>query len=231
MRATDDTTTMRWALFWTLIVALILVPFFLFEDFFNDLAARLADGDASGWLTGSAIGAMLASDVLLPIPSSIVSTLAGAMLGLWLGTGVVWVGMTVGCVVGYVLGAKASDRARRMVGSEGLDRAAGVMGRYGMWALIMSRPVPVLAEASVIFAGIVQVPFRPFLLATSAANVGVALSYSAVGAYAMRMESFLLTFAGAMAVPLVAWLGARIFLGARRPMSLDAQDPASRSRR
>jgi len=217
---------MRWALFWTLIAALILVPFFLFEDYFNGLAARLAAGEASSWLTASAIGAMLASDVLLPIPSSIVSTLAGAMLGLWLGTAVVWVGMTAGCIFGYVLGAKASHRARRMVGPDGIDRAAGIMGRYGVWALVMSRPVPVLAEASVVFAGIVQVPFRPFLLATSAANIGVALSYSAVGAFSMQMESFLLTFAGAMAVPLVGWLVARFLLGDRQAMSFESAPKA-----
>jgi uncharacterized membrane protein YdjX (TVP38/TMEM64 family) len=206
---------MRWALFWSVLLAIVLIPFFLFEEYFNALAARLATGEASGWPAAIAIGGMLASDVLLPIPSSILSTIAGALLGFGWGTVVVWVGMTGACVIGYVLGARASGRARRMVGPEGIERAAAIVRRYGMWALVMCRPVPVLAEASVIFAGIVHTPFRRFLWIAAAANVGIAVSYAAIGAYSMRVQSFLLTFAGALLVPFVAWFVARLFFGER----------------
>ena len=53
---------MRWALISVLILALILVPFFLFEDYFNALAARFASGQGSTWYAAVAIGGLLASD-------------------------------------------------------------------------------------------------------------------------------------------------------------------------
>ncbi len=72
---------MRWTLISLLILALILVPFLLFEDYFNALAAQFASGEGSTWYAAVALGGLLASDVVLPIPSSIVSAAAGVLLG------------------------------------------------------------------------------------------------------------------------------------------------------
>ena len=52
-------------------------------------------------------------------------------------------------------------------------------------------------------------PFRRFLLLATLSNLGIALTYSAVGAYALKVESFLLAFGAAIAVPGVAMLIAR----------------------
>jgi uncharacterized membrane protein YdjX (TVP38/TMEM64 family) len=206
---------MRWALLWTVLVAAVLIPFFLFQDQFNALADRLTQGAAAGWTTIIAIAALLASDVFLPIPSSIVSTMAGVMLGFWRGALTVWVGMMAGSLLGYWVGARASGAARRFLGAESIARASKVVERYGDWAIVVSRPVPVLAEASVIFAGLIRAPYRRFLLLTATANLGIALGYSAIGAFSMRVESFVLAFLGAIAVPGLAMGAARLWLGRR----------------
>ena len=99
---------MRWALISVLLLALILVPFLLFEDFFNALAARFASGEGSSWYAAIGIGGLLASDVVLPIPSSIVSAAAGVLLGFAGGTAVIWVGMTISCGIGYWIGARSA---------------------------------------------------------------------------------------------------------------------------
>jgi uncharacterized membrane protein YdjX (TVP38/TMEM64 family) len=207
---------MRWTLVTLLLLALILVPFFLFEDSFNALADRLVHGESSPWYVAAAIVGLLASDVFLPIPSSIVSAAAGVLLGFWRGAAAVWIGMMAACLLGYVFGARASAAARRFVGDDGMARAASVANRYGDLAIVLSRPVPVLAEASVIFAGIVHRPFGRFLSLTLWSNLGIALGYAAIGAFSMRVESFLLAFAGAIALPGVAILASRLFLGGRR---------------
>lgn len=216
---------MRWLWLTFAVVALILVPFFLFEDYFTGLAARAVHGEVPLVPSVGIIGGLLALDVLLPVPSSIVSAAAGVLLGFWLGTLVVWTGMTISCGVAYGIGSRSVALTRRIVGDDGLRRAAGVAARYGDFALVLCRPVPVLAEASVIFAGVVQVPLRRFLVVCAWSNLGVAAGYAAIGAYSMRVDSFLLAFLGAMALPAVAWLTARLFLP--RSRSDDRRDHAA----
>ena len=79
--------------------------------------------------------------------------------------------------------------------------------------MVVCRPVPVLAEASVIFAGVVRAPVWRFFATTSLANLGIAAGYAAIGAFSMRATSFLLAFAGAITFPAVGWVVARLILG------------------
>jgi membrane protein DedA with SNARE-associated domain len=204
---------MRWAFVWLILVAIVLVPFFLFEDAFNAFAEQIARGEASTGGAALAIGGLLAFDVFLPVPSSIVSTAAGVLLGLWRGGAVVWIGMMTGCLVGYWVGRRSTPLARRLVGADGLVRAGTLANRYGPWAVVLCRPVPVLAEATVIFAGLVRAPLARFLALTASSNLGIAAGYAAIGAYSMRVESFLLAFIGAIVVPGLALLVARAVRG------------------
>jgi uncharacterized membrane protein YdjX (TVP38/TMEM64 family) len=192
--------------------ALIIIPFIIFEQQFEALGRWLAEGHASGWASASIIGALLALDVFLPVPSSIVSTGAGVLLGFWRGAAVIWIGMTIGCAIGYAFGAKAAAAARKLVGTDGLARANTIMDRHGNWALVVCRPIPVLAESSVVFAGLVRSPVQPFIWMTTLSNLGIALAYAAVGAFSMEMQSFLLTFAAALALPGLAMLGGKMWL-------------------
>jgi uncharacterized membrane protein YdjX (TVP38/TMEM64 family) len=192
---------MRWALLWIALLAVVLVPFFLFEDEFNALASRISSGEVSTSAAALAIGGLLALDVFLPVPSSIVSTAAGVLLGLGLGTAVVWIGMMAGCLVGYFVGMYSAPLARRLVGPAGLARAAHFADRYGIWAIVLSRPIPVLAEATVVFAGLVRASLGRFVFLTALSNLGIAAGYAAIGAFSMRLDSFLMAFAGAIVVP------------------------------
>jgi uncharacterized membrane protein YdjX (TVP38/TMEM64 family) len=207
---------MRWTLLIGLMFALIIIPFLIFEKQFEALGTWLAEGHASGWASASIIAALLALDVFLPVPSSIVSTGAGVLLGFWRGAAVIWIGMTVGCAIGYAFGARAAGAARRMVGDDGLARASTIMDRHGSWALVVCRPIPVLAESSVVFAGLVHSPVQSFVWMTTLSNLGIALAYAAVGAYSMEVQSFLLTFVAALALPGVAMLAGKLWLTRQR---------------
>jgi uncharacterized membrane protein YdjX (TVP38/TMEM64 family) len=213
---------MRWLVLSLAIAALILIPFALFENEFSQLAERVARGEGNTWSVAVALGGLLASDVLLPVPSSVVSAAAGALLGFVQGALVVWIGMNISSAIGYWIGARSAGLAGRLVGRTGLARAADLAARYGDLALVLCRPVPVLAEATMIVGGLVKAPLFRFLAICAAANAGVALSYAAVGAFSMHVESFLFAFLGALLVPgagaIVArlWLGPRVFSGGRR---------------
>ena len=207
---------MRWVILVGLMFALVIIPFLIFERQFEQLGIWLAEGHASGWASAAIIGALLALDVFLPVPSSIVSTGAGVLLGFWRGATVIWIGMTIGCAIGYAFGARAAAAARKLVGTEGLARAAAVMEQYGAWALVVCRPIPVLAESSVVFAGLVRTPIGPFVWLTTLSNLGIALAYAAVGAFSMQVQSFLLTFIAALALPGIAMLAGKRWL-VRKP--------------
>lgn len=206
---------MRWALLWIAIIGIVLLPFFLFEEPFNAFAADLTRGGVSPAIAATAIAALLAFDVLLPVPSSIVSAGAGVLLGFALGTTIVWTGMMAGCLVAYALGARASGAAQRFVGAESLVRARELAARYGNWAIVLCRPVPVLAEATILAAGLVRAPLGRVLLLAGAANLGIAAGYAAVGAFAMHVDSFLLAFVGAILIPAVALGVAKVAFGSR----------------
>jgi uncharacterized membrane protein YdjX (TVP38/TMEM64 family) len=206
---------MRWLVVAIVLLALILVPFLLFEDQFNALSDSVIRGDVSPWYSATAIAVLLALDVFLPIPSSILAAASGVVLGFGWGAVTVWVGMTASCLLGYGFGARAAAAAGRFVGDAGMTRASNLAARYGDYALVLCRPIPVLAEASVIFAGIVRRPFGRVLSMTTWSNAGIALGYAAIGAYSMQVDSFLLAFLGAMVVPAVAMLAGRLFLSGR----------------
>lgn len=204
---------MRWLVLWVLLIGLVLLPFFLFEAQFNAFAERLAADGTSRGAAAAAIFLLLALDVFLPVPSSIVSTAAGVLLGFWTGSAIVWGGMMAGCVVGYVVGVRGTRAAGRLVGQDGLQRAARLVARYGDLTIVLCRPVPVLAEASVVFAGLVRAPFARFARLTAIANLGIALGYAAFGAFSLRVDSFLVAFVGALVLPGLALVLSRLTFG------------------
>lgn len=200
----------RLASWFGVLLAAILIPFFLYEEPINAWVQGFLKQEDAPWLVSAILAGLLAADLVLPIPSSVLSTAAGYLLGLWTGSFVTWTGMTLGCLIGYGLGATAGRKlTRRIAGDDELERASHAQSRFGDWTIVIFRAVPVLAEASVLFAGIAGMPVRRFLLLTTLSNAGIALAYAAVGAYALEAGSFLLAFGGAVVLPGVVMLAAR----------------------
>ena len=85
-------------------------------------------------------------------------------------------------------------------------RLESAQKRYGDVALVLMRPLPVLAEASALFAGVSAMPPLRFLVVVGTANAGIAVAYAYVGAFAADVDSFLLAVAGAFGLPLLALL-------------------------
>ncbi|MBS1825611.1 MAG: VTT domain-containing protein [Acidobacteria bacterium] len=187
---------------------LILAPFALWEDPMNAWADAMLQAQRSrGWSFG-VIVLLLVSDIVLPIPSSIVSTSSGYLLGFGLGLAAGWTGMTLACLGGYALGRYAGKRLlSRLLSAEDMALAKRDFEQRGDMMLAVSRPVPMLAEASVIMAGALARPFSRFFVVTGLANFGISLVYAAAGAYSAGVDSFLLAFIAAMGLP---WLYGRL---------------------
>lgn len=202
----------RWMALTAALVAAVIVPFLLFEDAMGR-AAHWAAGIGGGW--GAVLLALLlAGDILLPVPSSVVSTACGVLLGFPAGTAASAVGLTAGGVIGYALGrGLGGARLARLVTPKGAEGVSAAFARHGAWALVLLRGVPVLAEVSVVVAGMTRLPFGRFLAATLLSNLGLSAAYAAAGAWAMdgALEAdggaaALLPFAAAIGLPAAARL-------------------------
>jgi 3-dehydroquinate synthase len=82
--------------------------------------------------------------------------------------------------------------------------------------LVLCRPVPVLAEASVIAAGVAGLPAGHVLAITTLANIGVAATYASLGSSAETGSGLLAALAASIGLPLVAMLTAKTVRRATR---------------
>lgn len=192
---------LRWILIAVGLLACILIPFALFDEPLSAWTlTHLKEKHGPGMFLW--IIAALASDVFLPIPSSIISTLSGALLGFPKGLAASWLGMSCGSVIGYWFGATAGQNlVRKSVGEKELKRVSDLFRRFDTWAIVVSRPVPVLAEASVIVAGFLRMPFSKFAIASALSNFGVSAAYAYTGSVAADRDSFLIAFCASMLAP------------------------------
>lgn len=205
-----------WVLLGTL-VAFILVPFALFETTSTDFSNRVLAAARSPATASLVIGSLLAADVLLPVPSSLVSTAAGTLLGFVWGTMASAVGMTAGCVLGYWIGRRFGRAgAAKVVGPEELARAEATLAGVRQIALIACRPVPVLAEASVVAAGTLRVPFVRFLVIVTTVNVAISAWYASLGSVAVDARTFVGAFLIAALLPALGLLGRAMWARRRR---------------
>ncbi len=202
--------TMRELLKPILLVAVVLLipilPFAGFGPWLEEAIQRQLHVYLSPLVIAAAVIGLLATDVFLPIPSSVVSAVAGNALGIVAGTALSWLGMTLGAVFGFAL-ARAFGRplALRFAGHEDINRIDLASDRFGPLVLVLARPVPVLAEASVLFLGTSRLGWRPFLVTVALSNLGIAAVYAALGGWVQLP----LALAASIALPLAAAAAAK----------------------
>jgi uncharacterized membrane protein YdjX (TVP38/TMEM64 family) len=183
-----------------IVMAFILVPFAFFHNYFDQWSELIIQSEKGLTWIAIMVILLLALDVFLPIPSSVLSTAAGALLGFTMGTIASFTGMTLGVLIGYYFG-KTSKRAIPFLDNSTITWMHNYFKKNGIMAIAMARPIPVISETSVIFAGISSMQIGLFLFISALSNLGISLAYAYIGAYAMETNSFLLAFFGAIAIP------------------------------
>ncbi len=191
----------NWTVPFLAVFTLIIVLHLLFEAPLNTLFAGLLQGESST-LVGLFAVLALTADVLLPIPSSVIAVASVLNLGFGLGFLTVWFGLCLSCCFAYYLGVVSQNHLlRRFFNEKDLQRAQELSERWGLWALIYLRAVPVMAEASVIAAGWVKMPLPRFVLVTALGNAAIALVYAGIATWAAQETSFILAFVASVALP------------------------------
>jgi len=190
------------------LVTLFMVMFVVAEQLRVPLMAEPgAYLERATWPVAAVGVALLVADVVLPVPASGVMIAQGAAFGFLFGSLLSLVGGTGATLAAYYLGRRSRRLVNRLVPVEQQLRGAELLERHGMWAIVVTRPVPMLAETVAILAGTsTTMPWWKVAAAGALGNMVPAAAYAAVGAYAATFVNALVVFAGVLAVALLTWL-------------------------
>jgi uncharacterized membrane protein YdjX (TVP38/TMEM64 family) len=135
------------------ILAFFLVLFLVIEALGVSILTDPSTVLERGGLLAALVGVgLLVVDVALPVPSSLVMIAHGALFGVALGTLLSVLGCTGAALVGFAVGRRGGPLLARLVGPEERARAEGLLARWGTLAIVVTRPVPLLAETTAIMA-------------------------------------------------------------------------------
>ena len=206
----DMPPAVKAALFLIVLFAIPVVPFLWLGESFEQSLLKALDEPSSPMVVSAWVIGLLAADMFLPVPSSAVITYAGGALGLVPATLVSWLGLSVGAASGFGLARLFGETlARRLSESQDVARMSDFTRRHGPTALVLTRALPILAEACVLMLGAGRLSWRRFLVPMLASNLLLALTYSACGVWFRDSASFPIAIVASGAVPLLAALAIR----------------------
>ncbi|HEU0132143.1 MAG TPA: VTT domain-containing protein [Mycobacteriales bacterium] len=132
--------------------------------------------------------ALLTADVALPVPSSLVMVALGALYGAVPGAALSVAGGALMGLAGGLLGRRGGPVLDRVAGRD-RDRVLRLVARWGVAAVVVTRPVPLLAESVVLVAGAARMPLWRLVLGAAAGTLPVAVVYALAGAYGRRADA------------------------------------------
>ena len=194
----------------TLVFGILLTLFLLVEALNVTLLKEPSFWlEQAGVLAGFAGVCLLVSDVALPVPSSLVMVAHGALFGVAIGTLLSLVGSTGAALVGFAIGRRGGPLLARHVPVEERRQADRLLIRWGMLAIIVTRPVPLLAETTAIVVGTSPLGWGRVALAALAGSVPSALLYALTGAVTASFQNGALVFGPVLLVASSFWLVGR----------------------
>jgi uncharacterized membrane protein YdjX (TVP38/TMEM64 family) len=203
--------------FWLFTVALLLAMLLLFFVVQALQLPFLAEDTSfllnqKKWVAALAGVGLLMVDVIAPVPSSIVMLANGMLFGVVGGTLLSVAGGFGAALVGYWMGMRGAQVGKRWLGEESLARANAFFLKHGVLAVIVSRPIPILAEAITIIAGISRMPARTFSFGVLLGLLPTAIIYAVAGAYALNLQSGIYVFLAVLGLAGVVWVVGKMFL-------------------
>ena len=201
-------TNKRVWLLLSIVFLIPVVPWLMFgaplEGWIERAVADHTLSPTGRWLAAGAGVGLLAVDSFLPIPSTLMMSALGLGFGLFWGGLLATTGLLCSGLVAYGCCRRWGVRvAERIAGERGLQRVRESMARMGPLAIAVTRSVPVVQEATACLAGLAEMRFRVFFLALLAGCVPTGFAYAAIGASALRSQSWGLTLS--VLVPAFTW--------------------------
>lgn len=198
-----------------LIIMSGMLAFFLCLFFLVEALGVALLVDPTPWLNhGGVLAAtlgvgLLIADVLLPVPSSLVMVAHGALFGVLGGTLLSLAGSIGAAMFGFWIGRRGGKLLERLVTPLERERADLLLKRWGTLAIIVTRPVPLLAETVAIMAGASPMGWGRTALAALAGSLPPALLYALTGASAGKFQNTALVFVFVLLVTGFFWMVGR----------------------
>ncbi len=167
------------------------------------------------WLAGGGVPAaaislaLLVSDIVLPVPSSIVMALNGRLFGVAAGAALSVAGTVGAAMFGVALGRRGSGIVARFVGPREHARATALLARWGILAIVVTRPIPLLAESVAIMAGTSNLSAARVAVASALGALPPALIYALAGSANASAAGQAIIFLGVIALAGLLWLVGR----------------------
>ena len=159
---------------------------------------------------GAVVGfALLVADAVLPVASSVVMVALGALYGVPIAVALSLAGRVAMAAVGFAIGRRGGPLMERFLPREERARAERLLSRRGALAVVISRPVPLVAETVAVLAGASRLAWSRFLVAALVGSLPEALAYSLAGAVAASFGSAAVIWSLFIAAAVGFWLVGR----------------------
>jgi uncharacterized membrane protein YdjX (TVP38/TMEM64 family) len=198
-----------WAVAGT-VLGLLLVGFLVAEAFDIPLLADPTHRLGQGGVVGAVlVVALLSLDAVLPVPASLVMVASGALYGTVTGVLLALLGRVLMALSGYAIGQRGGPLVARLVPPDGRHRADGLLRRWGTLAIVVTRPVPLLAETTTILAGVSGIGWGRAAAAAFVGSVPEAVLYAGSGALAHGVEDAARIWVALLIVACTLWIVGR----------------------
>ncbi len=161
--------------------------------------------DRGGWVAVAVGTGLLIADVVLPVPSSVIMVANGAIFGIVVGSLLSLVGSVGAAMVGFLIGRRGGALLSRIVTPAEVEQANRLLDRWGLLAIIVTRPIPLLAETMAIIAGTSRLGWRRVLVAVIAGAIPASILYAVTGALANGFASGALVFVAVILLAGIFW--------------------------
>ncbi len=182
------------------------------EQAFSARFQGMLQSSGMSWLAGPAASVLLVVDLALPIPSSVVMTLCGYLQGIFLGTLFNFLGTMGAALLGFAICRRFGQKGfQAVIGQQESLRVESFFQRYGVWAIVLSRSVPMLTEVISCLAGLSKMNPGRFAALSMLGSLPISLVYAWAGHMAqgsvplgwLVLVAFLLPAAGLGVVKLL----------------------------
>jgi uncharacterized membrane protein YdjX (TVP38/TMEM64 family) len=197
----------RYLLMMAAIIAVLLTIFFLLNATEVAFLSDPTPWMKSGGPLAAALGvSLLIADVILPVPSSLVMVTHGALFGVISGTLLSLLGSLGATLFGFAIGRRGGKLLDRVVSPVERVRADYLLQRWGTLAVIVTRPIPVLAETVAILAGTSSLGWGRLVLASLAGSLPPSLLYALTGAAFASFQNTAWMFGAVLLIASLFWI-------------------------
>lgn len=194
------------ALFTFILIVFFLLLFFIANTLGLGFEATTdwMKTDGSAW--AAAIGVLLlVIDFFLPVPSSLVMIYNGMLFGPVVGTLLSIAGSLGASFTGYYAGKSGKKYVESFIPQAEIDRSKRFFAKWGLPVIAITRPVPLLSEATSVVAGMSGVSQKSMLAYTLLGAIPSSIIYAVTGSYALDIEGGILSFLVVIGISAIGW--------------------------